>query len=124
MGISVEEKVPMNQDFVASRLGVLMSASSDARESWGICNPGGARIKNGKMHLFPRIVPEGNFSRISHAILHEKDDVGFTIERVGLALEPQGGVAILDLERPSRVLFRSSKPILTPELDYERNGTV
>jgi predicted GH43/DUF377 family glycosyl hydrolase len=34
------------------------------------------------------------------------------------------GVAVLDLERPSRVLYRSPEPILQPETDYERGGLV
>jgi predicted GH43/DUF377 family glycosyl hydrolase len=34
------------------------------------------------------------------------------------------GVAILDLERPSRVLYRTRLPILEPETHYERNGLV
>jgi predicted GH43/DUF377 family glycosyl hydrolase len=34
------------------------------------------------------------------------------------------GMAILDLERPSRVLYRTSRPVLEPETDYERNGLV
>jgi predicted GH43/DUF377 family glycosyl hydrolase len=34
------------------------------------------------------------------------------------------GVAILDGERPSRVLYRTPAPILAPEAPYERNGLV
>lgn len=34
------------------------------------------------------------------------------------------GAAVLDLERPSRVLYQSSEPILEPETDYERGGLV
>jgi predicted GH43/DUF377 family glycosyl hydrolase len=34
------------------------------------------------------------------------------------------GLAILDLERPSRVLYRTPAPILEPEAEYERNGLV
>jgi predicted GH43/DUF377 family glycosyl hydrolase len=34
------------------------------------------------------------------------------------------GMAILDLERPSRVLYRTPSPILEPETEYERNGLV
>jgi predicted GH43/DUF377 family glycosyl hydrolase len=32
--------------------------------------------------------------------------------------------ALLDLERPSTVLYRSPEPILEPETDYERGGLV
>jgi predicted GH43/DUF377 family glycosyl hydrolase len=34
------------------------------------------------------------------------------------------GVAVLDGERPSRVLYRSPSPILEPQEEYERNGLV
>jgi predicted GH43/DUF377 family glycosyl hydrolase len=34
------------------------------------------------------------------------------------------GTAILDLDRPSRVLYRTPEPILEPQADYERNGLV
>jgi predicted GH43/DUF377 family glycosyl hydrolase len=34
------------------------------------------------------------------------------------------GAAILDLERPSRVLYRTTRPILEPQADYECNGLV
>lgn len=32
------------------------------------------------------------------------------------------GMAILDLERPSRVLYRTPEPVLEPETSYERDG--
>jgi predicted GH43/DUF377 family glycosyl hydrolase len=34
------------------------------------------------------------------------------------------GMAILDLERPSRMLYRTPLPILEPQTDYERDGLV
>ena len=34
------------------------------------------------------------------------------------------GIAVLDLENPSRVISRQSEPILEPELDWEINGHV
>jgi len=34
------------------------------------------------------------------------------------------GIVIHDLERPDRVLYRSPKPVLTPETDLERKGIV
>ncbi|WP_044129406.1 glycoside hydrolase family 130 protein [Rudanella lutea] len=32
------------------------------------------------------------------------------------------GLALLDLDTPSRVLYRTDAPLLTPELDWEQNG--
>jgi predicted GH43/DUF377 family glycosyl hydrolase len=34
------------------------------------------------------------------------------------------GMAVLDLEHPSRVLYRTPAPLLEPETEYERNGLV
>ena len=67
-------------------------------EKEGILNPGCARGRDGELYLFPRMVAEGNYSRIGIArVLFEKGrPVG--AERLGIALEP--------------------------EAEYERNGTV
>ena len=40
------------------------------------------------------------------------------------AMQYRAGVAILDAERPGRVLYRSPEPILTPETDDELSGVV
>jgi predicted GH43/DUF377 family glycosyl hydrolase len=34
------------------------------------------------------------------------------------------GIAVLDIERPSRVLYRTPSPILEPQTTYEVNGLV
>jgi len=34
------------------------------------------------------------------------------------------GIAVLDLERPTRVLDRTASPVLEPETDYETRGQV
>jgi predicted GH43/DUF377 family glycosyl hydrolase len=76
-------------DFEVMRLGVIMSADpADPREAWGVLNPGGARFSDGFMHLFPRLVAEGNFSRIGHARVREENGRPNGVERLGLALEP------------------------------------
>jgi predicted GH43/DUF377 family glycosyl hydrolase len=36
----------------------------------------------------------------------------------------RAGLLIHDLQRPDRLLYRSPKPILSPELDFERHGIV
>jgi predicted GH43/DUF377 family glycosyl hydrolase len=76
-------------DFDVIRLGVIMSADADdPREAWGVLNPGGVRFTDGRMHLFPRLVAEGNFSRIGHARVREEDGKPSEVERLGVALEP------------------------------------
>ena len=75
--------------FVAERLGVIMTPSGDANEAWGVLNPAGVRAADGVMHLFPRIVAEGNFSRIGHVRVRFDRNAPIGVERIGLALEPR-----------------------------------
>jgi predicted GH43/DUF377 family glycosyl hydrolase len=44
------------------------------------------------------------------------------VSKVDGQLQYSMGIAILDLERPSRVLYRTPVPILEPQTDYERSG--
>jgi beta-1,2-mannobiose phosphorylase / 1,2-beta-oligomannan phosphorylase len=63
--------------------------ADDPREAWGVLNPAAARGDDGELYLFPRLVAEGNFSRIGRArvIFDGGDPVG--VERLGVALEPE-----------------------------------
>lgn len=76
--------------FHLERLGVIAEPlPDDPREAWGILNPGAARGRDGQLYLFPRVVAEGNFSRIAIARVRfaaQGQPVG--IERLGYALEP------------------------------------
>lgn len=72
------------------RLGILMEPDpADAREAWGVLNPAAARGADGKLYLFPRLVAEGNYSRIGRARVLFRDGVPSGVERLGLALEPE-----------------------------------
>jgi predicted GH43/DUF377 family glycosyl hydrolase len=76
-------------DFNVTRLGVVMRPEADQpNEAWGVLNPGGVRSLDGAMHLFPRLIAEGNYSRIGHARVHFFDDAPENVERLGIALEP------------------------------------
>jgi predicted GH43/DUF377 family glycosyl hydrolase len=59
-------------------------------EAWGVLNPGCAR-DNGELYLFPRLVAEGNYSRIGRARV-DFDESGEPsgVTRLGYALEPKG----------------------------------
>jgi predicted GH43/DUF377 family glycosyl hydrolase len=57
-------------------------------EAWGVLNPGGVRSTDGAMHLFPRLIAEGNYSRIGHVRVRFDDDRPTSVERLGLALAP------------------------------------
>jgi predicted GH43/DUF377 family glycosyl hydrolase len=53
-----------------------------------VLNPGGVRGPDGALHLFPRLIAEGNYSRIGHARAMFENDRPVGVERMGLALEP------------------------------------
>ncbi len=61
----------------------------EPHEAWGVLNPGGVSGSDGSMHLFPRLVAEGNYSRIGHARVNFVGDTPASVERLGVALEPQ-----------------------------------
>jgi len=72
------------------RLGVVMTPDpNDAREAGGVLNPASAR-RNGEIFLFPRLVADGNVSRIGRARVIF-DDAGnpAEVERMGTVLEPE-----------------------------------
>ena len=72
------------------RLGVVMTPDpDDPREAMGVLNPATAR-RDGEVFLFPRLVAEGNFSRIGRArITFDEARVPVGVERLGVALEPE-----------------------------------
>jgi predicted GH43/DUF377 family glycosyl hydrolase len=72
------------------RIGTVMTPDRDRpEEAWGVLNPASARSRDGELYLFPRIVAEGNYSRIAIAQV-SFDGAGNPagVERLGLALEP------------------------------------
>lgn len=73
------------------RLGMIMEPRpGDPLEAEGVMNPAVARGHDGQLYLFPRMVAEGNYSRIGVArvVFNEAGDpVG--VERLGIALEPE-----------------------------------
>ena len=76
--------------FSIERLGIVAEPDpGNPAEAWGILNPGAARGRDGQLYLFPRVVAEGNFSRIAIArVVFDTRGVPTGIERLGYALEP------------------------------------
>ena len=76
--------------FEMERLGVIMEPEpGNPREAWGVLNPGGARGPDGEYYLFPRVVAEGNYSRIGRArVIFDANGDPSGVERLGYALEP------------------------------------
>ncbi len=85
--MTVETTAP----FQMERYGVIMEPQADnPREAWGTLNPGGVRGPDGAYYLFPRIVAEGNYSRIGRArVIYDGDGRPTSVERLGYALEPR-----------------------------------
>jgi predicted GH43/DUF377 family glycosyl hydrolase len=78
-------------DFQLQRLGMVMEPEpGNPQEVEGVLNPGVARGQDGHLYLFPRLVAQGNFSRIGIARVkfnQAGDPCG--VERLGVALEPE-----------------------------------
>ncbi len=55
----------------------------------GILNPACARLRDGTLQLFPRMVAPGNVSRIGRFQAHEQQDGKLTVDQAGYALEPE-----------------------------------
>jgi len=73
------------------RLGLIMEPEpGNPLEIEGLLNPAAARGPDGKLYLFPRLVAQGNYSRIGIARVLFNDDGDPTgVERLGIALEPE-----------------------------------
>jgi predicted GH43/DUF377 family glycosyl hydrolase len=73
------------------RLGMLMEPEpGNPHETEGVLNPATTRGRDGDLYLFPRLVAQGNYSRIGIARV-KFDQAGDPcgVERLGIALEPE-----------------------------------
>ena len=77
--------------FQLQRLGQIMEPEpGNPHEVEGVLNPAAARGPDGNLYLFPRLVAQGNYSRIGIARVkfnQAGDPCG--VERLGVALEPE-----------------------------------
>ncbi len=87
--IMTSDEITREPPYALERLRVVMEPDpGDPREAWGVLNPGGSRGRDGELYLFPRLVAEGNFSRIGKARVLFDGDEPVGVERLGVALEP------------------------------------
>ena len=78
-----------NVPYRLTRLGIIMSADpSDPYEVEGVLNPATAWGTDGELYLYPRLVAEGNVSRVGKARVVLVDGVPTGVERQGVVLEP------------------------------------
>ena len=78
-------------EFKVHRLGVIMEPEpGNAQEVEGVLNPAAIRGQDGQLYLFPRLVAQGNCSRIGNArVVFEAAGDPFGVERLGIALQPE-----------------------------------
>ena len=77
--------------FKLRRLGLVMDPEpGNPLEAEGVLNPAAIRSPDGQLYLFPRLVAQGNYSRIGIARVrfNETGDPA-SVERLGIALEPE-----------------------------------
>ncbi|MGO4536090.1 glycoside hydrolase family 130 protein [Leifsonia sp. 2MCAF36] len=72
-----------------TRAGVVMTpAAGDPLEAEGVLNPASGRGPDGELYLLPRLVAEGNVSRVGLARVVIEDGTPVAVERHGVVLEP------------------------------------
>jgi predicted GH43/DUF377 family glycosyl hydrolase len=75
-------------NFRFERIGVPLKPNDLTDERLGILNPACARLRDGTLQLYPRMVAPGNISRIGSFRVHERPDGKIDTEEVGYALVP------------------------------------
>ncbi|WP_285117378.1 glycosidase [Leifsonia sp. fls2-241-R2A-40a] len=72
-----------------SRADVVMTpVAGDPLEAEGVLNPASGRGPDGELYLLPRLVAEGNVSRVGLARVVVEDGTPVGVEREGVVLEP------------------------------------
>lgn len=86
--MSLQTNVP----YSLTRLGVVMTPEpGNPLEEAGVLNPASGRTTDGTLHLLPRIVAEGNVSRVGFAEVVVRDGVPVGVERKSVVLAPDEG---------------------------------
>ena len=78
-------------EFKVERLGLIMEPEAgNVHEVEGVLNPAAVRGRDGQLYLFPRLVAQGNYSRIGIArVLFDAAGDPTGVERLGIALQPE-----------------------------------
>ncbi len=75
-----------------TRMGVVMTPADGAEEeAEGVLNPGSGRGPDGELYLLPRLVADGNVSRVGLARVIVTDGTPTGVEREGVVLSPDCG---------------------------------
>ncbi|MEV7692347.1 glycosidase [Microbacterium sp. NPDC089189] len=83
---------PTDIPYRLTRVGIVMTPDpTDAREAEGVLNPASGRGPDGELYLLPRLVAEGNVSRVGIARVVVAEGAPVAVEREGIVLEPDRG---------------------------------
>ena len=84
-------------EFKVQRLGLIMEPEAgNPLEVEGVLNPAAVRGQDGQLYLFPRLVAQGNYSRIGIArVVFDAAGDPTGVERLGIALEPEADYELL-----------------------------
>ncbi len=78
--------------YTMTRLGVVMTPEpGNPHEAMGVLNPASGRAPDGRLYLLPRLVEDGNISRVGLAEVQLSDGVPVGVERRGVVLAPDEG---------------------------------
>jgi beta-1,2-mannobiose phosphorylase / 1,2-beta-oligomannan phosphorylase len=72
-----------------TRLGTILQENAKTDEWTGVLNPACARLRDGTLLLYPRMVAPGNVSRIGSFRTREHPDGTLVVQQTGFALEPE-----------------------------------
>ena len=110
-------------NYTLERLGVVMEPDpDDPLEAWGVLNPATARGPDCELYLFPRLVAEGNYSRIGRARVVFQDGTPAGVERLGVALEPEQPWEERGIEDPRITWVEERKEWIIAYTAYSRGG--
>ncbi len=80
-----------------TRRGVVLCPDAGLSRGDCVLNPACARLRDGNLQLYPRMVAPGNISRIGSFRAHESLDGEVAFEPTGIALEPQAPYELRDV---------------------------
>lgn len=87
--VAAPETQTQTVPYSITRLGAIMTPEpGNSFEVEGVLNPGTAWGPDGQLYLFPRLVAQGNVSRVGRARVLVDHGVPSGVERVGTVLEP------------------------------------
>ncbi len=78
-----------------SRLGTVLKPKGELG-AFGILNPACARLHDNTLQIYPRMVAQGNVSRVGSFRARERDDGRLELDFCGFALEPQAPYELRD----------------------------